>query len=180
MPAKSATGDKDVLIRREMKKAMAMFVRATKDLPNMIVKECDSPFEIHEKLNAKYSVRKVRDDFDTLDTEWNDFKVSDIGTDPDLIYKTLEEQSQKLAVFGDIYSKDALQVLSKLKCALPKEYDHVFPYLNTNEERGKTFKEQLLTAKAMISSHYKTKVESSDNLESSMICMMASEGNPKR
>ena len=180
MPAKTVTDAKDVLIRREMKKAMAMFIRATKELPNMIVKECETPYEIHEKLKAKYSVRKVRDDFDTLDTEWNEFKVTDIGTDPDLVYKTLEEQSRKLAVFGDRYSKDALQMLSKLKCALPKEYDHVFTYLNTNEERGKNFEEQLLTAKAMISSHYKTKVESGDNLESSMICMMASEGGSKR
>ena len=180
IPAKSVTDVKQLLQRKEMKKAMAIFVRATKELPNMIVKECETPYKIYEKLKEKYSVKKCREDFDVLDQEWNQFKVTDIGTDPDLIYKTLEEQSRKLKVFGERYSKDSLQMLSKLKYALPKEYDHVFTYLNTNEERGKTFDEQLETAKAMISSHYKTKIESNDGLENSMLCMMTSDNGGKK
>jgi len=48
--------------------------------------------------------------------------------------------------------------LSKLRSSLPEDYDHVFTFLNTNEERQKYFEEQLETAKAMISSHYKTKI----------------------
>ena len=87
IPAKSATDDKELLQRKEMKKAMAIFVRATKDLPNMIVKECGTPYMIYEKLKEKYSVKKVREDFDVLDQEWNEFKVTDVGTDPDLIFK---------------------------------------------------------------------------------------------
>ena len=112
IPAKSITYVKQLLQRKEMKKAMAIFVRATKELPNMIVKECETPFRIYEKLKEKYSVKKCREDFDVLDQEWNQFKVTDIGTDPDLIYKTLEEQSRKLKVFGERYSKDSLQMLS--------------------------------------------------------------------
>ena len=83
-------------------------------------------------------------------------------------------------MFGERYSKDSLQILSKLKYALPKEYDNVFMYLNTNDERGKTFDEQLETAKAMISSHYKTKIESNDGLENSMLCMMTSDNGGKK
>ena len=180
IPAKNVTGDKELLPRKEMKKAMAIFVRGTKDLPNMIVKECETPYKVYEKLKEKYSVKKVREDFDVLDQEWNEFKVTDVGTDPDLIYKTLEEQSRKLKVFGERYSKDSLQMLSKLKYALPKQYDHVFTYLNTNEERGKSFDEQLETAKAMISAHYKTKIESNDGLENSMLCMMTSDNSGKK
>ena len=105
---------------------MAIFVRATKDLPNMLVKEVDTPYNAFSKLKEKYSVEKVRKDFDTLDTEWNEFKVNGVSTDPDFIFKTLEEQSKKLGIFGERYSKDSLQMFSKLKYALPSNYDHVF------------------------------------------------------
>ena len=90
--------------------------------------------------------------------------MNDISTDPDLIFKTLEEQSKKLGIFGERYSKDSLQILSELKYALPSDYDHVFTYLNTNEERMKTFIEQLETAKSMIASHLKTKIAVGDKL----------------
>ena len=56
-----------------MKKAKAIFIRATKELPNMIVKEADTPYEAFTKLREKYAVQKVREDFDKLDSEWNDF-----------------------------------------------------------------------------------------------------------
>ena len=178
MPIKTETDEKKVLQRKEMKKAKAILVRATKDLPNMIVKETETPYEAIEKLRHKYAVKNVREDFDTLDNEWNQFKVEDISTDPDLIFKTLEEQSKKLAFFGDKYSKDALQMLSKLKYALPSSYDHVFTYLNTNEERQKSYEDQLETAKVMIHSHYKTKIIESDKSNSSMIFMVG--GNAKK
>lgn len=172
MPSKTDTNANKILQRKEMKRAKAILVRGTKDLPNMLVKEGDTPFKAFSALQEKYKVKKVREDFDKLDSEWNDFKVSDIAVDPDLIYKTLEEQSKKLGIFGDRYSKDALQMLSKLKSALPSDYDHVFTYLNTNEERSKSFDEQLETAKAMISSHYKTKIINEGKIENPMICMV--------
>ena len=105
----------------------------------MLVKEANTPYEALSNLHKKYSVEKIREDFDTLDTEWNEFKENEISTDPDLIFKTLEEQSKKLKVFGDRYEKDSLQILSKLKYALPNDYDHVFTFLNTSEERQKTY-----------------------------------------
>ena len=171
MPDKTSSDENSRLQRKEMKKAKAIIVRATCDLPNMIAKDAVTPFEALHKLREKYSVKKVREDFDTLDTEWNDFKVNDISMDPDLIFKTLEEQSRKLAIFGEHYSKDSLQILSKLSCCLPSEYDHVFTYLNTNEERMKTFDEQLETAKTMIVSHFKTKIQGNDKSSSSMVFM---------
>ena len=154
MPDKTNVNDEDILHRKEMKKAKAILVRATSDLPSMIAKEALTPYEALAKLREKYSVKKVREDFDALDSDWNNFKITDPSTDPDLIFKTLEEQSKKLSIFGDRYAKDALQMLSKLACSLPKEYDHIFTYLNTNDERVKTFEEQLVTAKTMIVSHY--------------------------
>ena len=159
MPDKTNTGDLAILQRKEMKKAKTISVRATSQLPNMIVKESSTPFEALSKLREKYSVKKIREDFDKLDSEWNAFKVTEVSTDPDLIFKTHEEQSRKLAVFGEHYKKDSLQILSKLACSLPSEFNHVFTYLNTNEERLKTFDEQLVTAKAMITSHFKTKIQ---------------------
>ena len=173
IPAKTETDSTKILQRKEMKKAKAIFVRATRELPNMIVKECQTLYESFVALREKYAVQKVREDFDVLDDEWNQFVVTDISTDPDLIFKTLEEQSKKLKVFGERYAKDSLQTLSKLKRALPSDYDHVFTYLNTSEERQKSFDEQLVTAKAMISSHYKTKILGIDKKGSSMICMIA-------
>ena len=169
IPEKTDTDATKTLQRREMKKAKAILVRGTKDLPNMYVKDASTPFEAFAALQEKYKVKKVREDFDKLDSDWNDFKVSDLSIDPDLVFKTLEEQSKKLAIFGERYSKDALQTLSKLKTSLPKEYDHVFTFLNTNEERNKSFEDQLETAKTMISSHYKTKIIGEGKVENSMI-----------
>ena len=173
MPAKTDTDDTAILQRKEMKKAKAILVRATSQLPSMIAKEAQTPYEALSKLREKYSVQKIREDFDTLDNDWNNFKIDDVTTDPDLIFKTLEEQSKKLGIFGDRYKKDSLQMLSKLACSLPKEYEHIFTYLNTNEERAKSFDEQLVTAKAMISSHYKTKIIQKNNGSRSMIFMLS-------
>ena len=158
-------------------KEMAIFVRTTKDLPTMLVKEVDTPYNAFSKLKEKYSVKQVREDFDTLDTEWNEVKVNDVSTDPNLIFKTLEEQSKKLGIFGERYSKDSLQILSKLKYSLPSDYYHVFTYLNTNKQRMKTFIEQFETAKAIIASHFKTKITVGDKLENSMICAIAGVDN---
>ena len=157
-PSKTSTDATEILQRKEMKKEKSIFIRATKELPNMIVKEDNTPYEAYEMMNEKYSVKKIRDDFDTVYNEWNEFKVTDVNIDPDLVYKTLEEQSKKFKVFGARYEKDALQMLSKLKYALPKEYNHVFVYLNTNEESNKSYDDQLATSKAMINSHYKTDI----------------------
>ena len=181
IPDKGGTNAKLILQRKEMKKAKSIFVRATKDLPNMLVKEANTPYEALSNLRKKYSVEKIREDFDTLDTEWNEFKVNEISTDPDLIFKTLEEQSKKLKVFGDRYEKDSLQTLSKLKYALPNDYDHVFTFLNTSEERQKTYDEQLLTAKSMINSHYKTKIKTETNEKGgTMLCLMAGTGEKRK
>ena len=108
-------------------------MRAISDLPSMIAKEALTHYKALSNHCTKYLVKKIREDFNILDSEWNNFKIKDISTDPDLIFKTLEEQSKKLAVFGDRYSKDSVQMLSKLACSLPKEYVHIFTYLNTNE-----------------------------------------------
>ena len=89
-------------------KAKAIFVRATKDLPNACVEETITPCESFMKLRENYSVQKVREDFDKLDSEWNEFKVEDISIDPDLVFKALEEQFKKIEVFGTRYSKDSL------------------------------------------------------------------------
>jgi len=121
IPEKSDTDNMKILQRKEMKKTKAILVRGTKDLPNMLVKEELTPYSALQKLREKYAVKNVCEDFDTLDQEWNQFKIQDISTDPDLIFKNLEEQSKRLSVFGDRYSKDELQMLSKLKYAMPDE-----------------------------------------------------------
>jgi len=76
-------------------------------------------------------------------------------------------------MFGDRYSKDSLQILSKLKSSLPENYDHVFTFLNKIEERNKAVDEKVETAKIMISSHNKTKIIGGEKLENSMICTVA-------
>ena len=177
IPEKSETDPMKILQRKEMKKTKAILVRGTKDLPNMLVKEELSPYSALQKLREKYAVKNVREDFDTLDNEWNQFKVQDVSMDPDLVFKTLEEQSKRLSVFGDRYAKDELQMLSKLKYAMPSDYDHVFTYLNTNEERQKSYSEQLETAKVMICSHYKTKITSSSKPDNAMVYMIGNHGN---
>ena len=91
MPDKTNTGDLAILQRKEMKKAKAILVRATSQLHNIIVKESSTPFEALSKLREKYSVKKIREDFDKLDSECNAFKVNDVFVNPDLIFKTLEE-----------------------------------------------------------------------------------------
>ena len=68
-------------------------------------------------------------------------------------------------------------MLSKLKYAISSDYDHVFTYLNTNEERQKSYREQLETAKVMICSHYKTKIAPDSKVENSMIHMIEGNGN---
>ena len=173
MPDKANKSEEEILQRKEMKKAKEILVRATSQLPSMIVKEAQTPYEALSKLREKYSVQKIIEDFDTLDSEWNNFKIEDVSTDPDLIFKTLEEQSKRLSVFGERYEKDSLQMLSKLACSLPNEYDHIFTYLNTNEERMKSFDKQLVTAKGMISSHFKTKILQKNNPSNSMIFMVS-------
>ena len=50
------------LQRKEMKKAKAIIVRATCDLPNMIVQEAVTPFEALHRLIEKYSVKQVGED----------------------------------------------------------------------------------------------------------------------
>ena len=74
-----------------MKKTKAILARGTKDLPNMLVKEVTMPYAAQQKLREKYTVKNIREDFDTLDNEWNQFKVQEISMDPDLIFKTLKE-----------------------------------------------------------------------------------------
>ena len=123
MPDKTNADDLEILQRKEIKTAKAILVRATIQLPNMIVKESSTPFEALSKLQEKYSIKKIREDFDKLDSEWNAFKVTEVSTDSDLIFKTLEEQSRKLAVFGEHYKKDSLQILSKLAYFLQCEYN---------------------------------------------------------
>ena len=78
-----------------MKKCKAIFVRATKDLPNMIVKEAETPYEAFHKLKDKYSVKVTREDFDVIDTEWTKFKIDNVAIDQDLNFKTLEEKLKK-------------------------------------------------------------------------------------
>ena len=118
-----------------MKKAKDIFVRATKELPTMIIKESETPYQSFEALRENYAVQKVRKDFFVLDNEWNEFTVSDVSIDSDLIFKTLEEQSKKVGVFGNRHSKYSLQTQSKLKKALPNDYDYVFTFLNISDER---------------------------------------------
>ena len=121
MPLKTETDELKTLQRKEMKKAKAILVRGTSELPSMLVKEAETPYEAFSALREKYKVKKVREDFDKLDSDWNDFKVDDASVDPDLIFKTLEEQSKKLGIFGERYSKGALQMLSKLKSCLTSD-----------------------------------------------------------
>ena len=96
--------------------------------------------------------------------------MNNISTDSDLIFKTLEGKSKKLGIFGERYSNDSLQNLSKLKYALLSDYDRIFTYLNTNEERMKIFIVELETSKVAIASHFKIKIVVGDQLENSMIC----------
>ena len=89
IPEKSDTDALKILQRKEMKKTKTILVPGTKDLPNMLVKEGTTPYTTLQKLREKYVVKNVREDFDTLDNEWNQFKVKDISMDPDLVFKTL-------------------------------------------------------------------------------------------
>ena len=89
MPLKTDKTESKLLERKEMKKAKAIIVRGTKELPNMLVKDAKTPYEALAKLQEKYKVKKVREDFDKLDGDWNNFKVSDVSVDPDLIYMCL-------------------------------------------------------------------------------------------
>ena len=50
IPAKAETDSTRLLNRKDMKKAMAIFVRATKDLPNVLVKKVDNPYNVFSKL----------------------------------------------------------------------------------------------------------------------------------
>ena len=104
MPDKANKSEEEILQRKEMKKAKAILVRATSQLPSMIAKEAQTPYEALSKLHEKYSVQKIREDVDTLDSEWNNFKIEDVSTNPDLIFKILEEQSKTLSVFGARYA----------------------------------------------------------------------------
>ena len=58
MPEKSETDETKILQRKEMKKAKAILVRATKDLPNMLIKEQITPYAAIERLREKYAVKK--------------------------------------------------------------------------------------------------------------------------
>ena len=60
----------------------------------MLVKEVNTPFEAITNLREKYAVKKVREDFNSLDTEWNNYRATDVSTNPFLIFKTLEDQSR--------------------------------------------------------------------------------------
>ena len=60
---------------------------------------------------------------------------------------------------------------------MPSDYDHVFTYLNTNEERQKSYSEQLETVKVMICSHYKTKIAAGSKAENSIIYMVGGNNN---
>ena len=172
IPDKTETDAVKILQRKEMKKTKAIFVHGTKDLPNMLVKEELTPYGALQKLREKYAIKNLHENFDTLDNEWNQFKIKDISMDQDLIFKTLEEQSKRLSVFGDQYAKDELQMLSKLKYDMPEDYGHVFTYLNTNKERQKLYKEQLETAKVMKCSYYKTKITANSKVDNSMVFMI--------
>ena len=81
-------------------------------------------------------VAKNRQGFTKLDKEWNEFKVTDTSTDPDKIFATLDEHSKKLLDFGEIYEKDALQILSKLEVAMPEGYEHILTLLTNEEHKG--------------------------------------------
>ena len=126
--------------RKEMKKAKAILIRGMKILSKILVKDKPTLYTGLSKLLEKYAVKIVWEDFNSLDYEWSQFKVIDLSTDPDLIFKTLEEQLRHMIIFREQYTKDDLQVLSKLKYALPKEYDNIFMYLNTNKEQNKSYK----------------------------------------
>ena len=188
MPSKSSTvpaADADATtiavctmnkkVRKEMKKAKAHMVRVTKEYPRRLVMNADTPFEAYASLKSKYSVAKNRQDFTTLDAQWNEFKVTDVDIDPDKIFATLDEHSKKLSEFGERYEKDALQMLSKYQKAFPEEYKHVFTLLNTAEEHKKSTKIQLDTAKRMIKSHYDTEIKPTGKADDgSMMCMFVS------
>ena len=85
--------------------------------------------------------KKIRRDFKASDVEWNNNNTLDISTDPNLIFKTLEEQSQRLQVLREQCGKDELQILPKWQYILPMDYKYIFTFLNTNEETNKSFKE---------------------------------------
>ena len=146
-----------------MKKAKAHMVRVMKEYPRRLVMNAETPYEAYAALKAKYSMAKNRQDFTTLDGQWNEFKVADVTVDPDKIFAMLDEHLKKLAEFGERYEKDALQMLSKLQKAFPEEYGRVFTLLNTVEEHRKNAQTQLDTAKRMIKSHYDTKCKPMGN-----------------
>ena len=65
-------------VRKEMKKAKAHMVRVTRnEYPRRLVMKAEMPHEAYAALKTKYSVAKSRQDFITLDGQWNEFKVTD-------------------------------------------------------------------------------------------------------
>ena len=50
MPLKTSADDKELLQKKEMKKAKAILVRGTKDLPSMITKETGTPYAALHRL----------------------------------------------------------------------------------------------------------------------------------
>ena len=68
MPDKYNTSDQEIWQQKEMERAKAILIRATSQVPSMIVKEAQNPYEALSKLHEKYCVQKIREDFDTLDS----------------------------------------------------------------------------------------------------------------
>ena len=58
MPLKTDKTESKLLQRKEMKKAKAIIVRGTKELPNMLVKDTTTPYEALAKLQKSIKSRK--------------------------------------------------------------------------------------------------------------------------
>lgn len=65
----------------------------------------------------------------------------------------LDECSKNLKEFGARCEKDALQILSKLKVAMPKRCEHVITLINADEEHKKAVDVKLKNAKCIINAY---------------------------
>ena len=77
-----------------MKKAKAHMVSVTNYYPRRLVMNAETPYQAYATLKAKYSVAKNRQDFTSLDTQWNEFKVTDVTVDLDKIFTGWKMQSK--------------------------------------------------------------------------------------
>ena len=103
--------------------------------------------KVRINLKKNNPVSNNRQYFESIDKEWNEFKVKETSTCQENIFATLEEHSNKIKEFSTRHEKESLRILSKLEAAVLEGREHVFTLLNTEKEHTKGPDIQLTTSK---------------------------------